>query len=49
MSLMTSGLPLLKNVLTTLARRFLLPFGLPPAMSATDAAIQKKNHGHVVL
>ena len=40
---MTAGLPLMKNVLTPLAKNFLLPFGLSAAMSATDAAIQKKS------
>ena len=40
---MTAGLPLMKNVLTPLAKNFLLPFGLSAAMSATDAAVQK-NH-----
>ena len=41
-SLMTTGLPLMKNVLKLLAKGVLLPFGLSAAMSATDAAIQKK-------
>ena len=32
----------MKIVLTSLAKSVLLPFGLSAAMSATDAAIQKK-------
>ena len=42
--LMAGGLPLLKNVLTLLARSVLLLFGLPATMSATGAAIQRKIH-----
>ena len=37
---MSAGLPLMKNVLTPLAKCVLMPLGLPAAMSATDAAIQ---------
>ena len=40
--LMTAGLPLMKNVLTLLAKNILLPFGLSAGMLAADAAIQKK-------
>ena len=40
--LMTAGLPLMKNVLTPLAKNFLLPFELSTGLSAADAAIQKK-------
>ena len=40
--LMTAGLPLVKNVLTPLARSVLLPLGLIAAASATDAAIPVK-------
>ena len=40
--LMTAGLPLMKSVLTRLAKSVLLPFGLSAAMSASDVAIQKK-------
>ena len=40
---MTAGLPLMKSVLTSLAKSALLPFGLLTVMSATDAAIQKKS------
>ena len=41
--LMTAGLPLMKSVLTPLAKNILLPFGLSPAMSATDSSIKKKS------
>ena len=37
--LMTAGLPLMKNVLTQLAKNVLLPFGLSAWVSATDTAI----------
>ena len=40
--LMVAGLPLMKSLLTPLAKSVLLPFGLSATMSATDAAIQKK-------
>ena len=40
--LMTAGLPLMKSVLTPLAKIILLPLGLSTGMSAADAAIQKK-------
>ena len=40
--LMTTGLPLMKSVLTPLAKNVSLPFALSAAMSATDAAIKKK-------
>ena len=43
--LMTAGLPLMKNVLTSLAKSVLVPLGLTVAASATDAAIQKKIFG----
>ena len=40
---MKVGLPLMKNVLTPLARSIFIPLGLTAAAaSATDAAIQKK-------
>ena len=35
----------MKNVLTLLARFFLLPFGLSAAMSTADRAIQEKIYG----
>ena len=40
--LMTAGLPLFENVLTTLAKTVLIPLGLTAATSATDTAIQKE-------
>ena len=40
--LMTAGLPLLKSVFTQLAKSDLLPLGLSAAISAADAAHQKK-------
>ena len=39
---MTAGLPLMKSVLSPLAKNVLLPFGLSAPMSATDTAIKKK-------
>ena len=39
---MTAGLPMMKSVLTALAKSVLLPFALSAAMSSTDAVIQKK-------
>ena len=39
---MTAGLPLIENVLTTLAKTVLIPLGLTAATSATDTAIQKE-------
>ena len=41
---MAGGLPLMKNVLTLLARSVLLLCGLPATMPATGAAIQRKIH-----
>ena len=43
--LVTAGLPLMKYVLTPLAKNILLPWGLSVGMSAADADIQKKNYG----
>ena len=43
--LMTASLPLMKSVLTPLAKSVLLLFGLTTVMSATDAALQKKIYG----
>ena len=37
-SLMTTGLPMIKNVLTPLAKSILIPSGLKAAASATNAA-----------
>ena len=39
---MTAGLPLLKYVLTPLAKRVLIPLELTAAASATDAVIRNK-------
>ena len=38
---MTTDLPLMKSVLTTLAKKILLLMGLSAGMSASDEAIQK--------
>ena len=43
--LISAGLPLMKNVLTPLAKSILISFGLTARASATDAAIQKKLFG----
>ena len=43
--LMAVGLPLMKNVLTPLAKSIFVPFGLTIAASGMDAAIQKKRFG----
>ena len=43
--LMTTGLPLVKNALTSLAQGVLILLGLTAAASVTDAAIQKKMYG----
>ena len=43
--LMIVGLPLMKNVLTPLAKNVLLLFGLSAGMSAAGAAIQQKIYG----
>ena len=40
--LMNTGLHLLKNALTPLAKSVLVPLGLTAAASATNAAIQKR-------
>ena len=40
--LITAGLPLMKNVLTPLAKSVLVPLRLTAPASATDAAIKKK-------
>ena len=42
---MTSGLRLMKNVLSPLAKSVMLPLGLSTGMSAADATIQKKIYG----
>ena len=43
--LITVGLPLMKNILTLLAKSVLVPLGLAAAASAIDASIQKKIFG----
>ena len=40
-----TGLPLIGNVLKTLAKSVLIPLGLTASASATDAAIHKKMFG----
>ena len=40
---MTAGLPLMKSILTSLAKSVLLPLELSAGMSAADAAIKKKS------
>ena len=40
--LLKTGLPLMKNVITPLAKSVLIPLGLTAAASAADAAIHKK-------
>ena len=42
---MTAALPLIKNILTPLAKNMFLPFGLSEGMLAADAAIQKNIYG----
>ena len=39
---MTAGLPLMKSLLTPIAKSVFLSLGLTAGMSAADAAIQKK-------
>ena len=39
--LLKTGLPLIKNVIKTLAKSVLIPFGLTAAALAADAEIQK--------
>ena len=43
--LMAVGVPLMKSLLTLLAKNVLIPLGLSAAMSAADGAIQKKIYG----
>ena len=43
--LLKAGLPLIENVLKSLAKCVLVPLGLTVAVSATDAAIHKKMFG----
>ena len=51
-SLLKTGLPLMKNVLTPLAKSVLIPLGLTAAASAADVEIHKKilgSGGHTTL
>ena len=41
--LLKTGLPLIKNVITSLEKNVLIPLGLTAAASAADAGIHKKN------
>ena len=43
--LLKTGLPLIKNVITPLAKSVLIPLGLTAAASAADAEIHKKKLG----
>ena len=50
--LLKTGLPLIKNVITPLAKSVLIPLGLTTAASAADAGIHKKilgSGGHTTL
>ena len=50
--LLKTGLPLIKNVITPLAKSVLIPLGLTAAASAADAGIHKKilrSGGHTTL
>ena len=50
--LLKTGLPLMKNVITPLAKSVLIPLGLTAAASAADAGIHKKilgSSGHTTL
>ena len=51
--LLKTGLPLIKNVITALAKSVLIPLGLTAAASAADAGIHKKKKeeyaGHTTL
>ena len=40
--LLKTGLPLMKNIITPLAKSVLIPLGLTAAASAADAGIHKK-------
>ena len=47
--LMKVGLPSMKNVLTPLGKTVFLSFGLTAAVSATDAALQKKIYESLIV
>ena len=42
---MTTGLVLMKSVLTALVKSILIPLGLTAAAAAIDAAINKEDYG----
>ena len=42
---MAAGLPLMKSLLTQLAKNVLIPLGLSVGMAVADVAIQKKIYG----
>ena len=42
---MPAGLPLMKNVLTSLAKSVLVPLGLTATAAATDPTVRKKIYG----
>ena len=44
-NLLKTGLPLIKKVITPLAKSVLIPLGLTAAASAADAGIHKKKLG----
>ena len=44
-TLLKTGLPLIRNILKPLAKTVLMPLGLTAAGKATDAAIHKKMSG----
>ena len=48
-SLMTAGLPLMKNMLAPLAKNTLMPLGVSPSMSANNPAFQKKTTALLIL
>ena len=47
--LLKTGLPLIKNVITPLAKSVLIPLGLTAAASAADAGIHKKYWDQEIL
>ena len=48
-SLLKTGLPLIKNVIKPLAKSVLIPLGLTAATSAADAGIHKKSWDLVII
>ena len=47
--LLKTGLPLLSNVIKTLAKSVLIPLGLTAALSAADAGIHKKYYEQEII